>query len=112
VASRATDKSERWSQRSASGAIFISQGIFDEQFNPDGGKGGGPGNLAPSAPAGLAQEVIYSQVSAFLVVHSAHSRRLTCVNISGYLVGWVIENDCSARRTSQRFQGGCLPGAD
>jgi hypothetical protein len=35
----------------ASGAIFISQGIFDEQFNPDGGKGGGPGNLAPSAPA-------------------------------------------------------------
>lgn len=77
-----------------------------------GGKGGGPGNLAPSAPAGLAQEVIYSQVSAFLVVHSAHSRRLTCVNISGYLVSWVIENDCSARRTSQRFQGGCLPGAD
>lgn len=72
-----------------------------------GGGGGGPGNLAPSAPAGLAQEVIYSQVPAFLVVHSAHSRRLTCVNISGYLVGWVIENDCSARRTSQRFQGGC-----
>ena len=55
------------------------------------------GYLAPSVPVELALEVrLQSRCATFLVVPSAHSRRLTRVNFSSYLVDLATENDWSA----------------